>query len=76
MEKLRELCKKNAFHIIAEEDTDFSILAVDQEVGAFVVIEDKGGSYWMKRYTIRGGLKVYFAPNGEVRIETLPVEKT
>lgn len=75
MEKLREFCKKNGLHIIAEEDNDLSILAVDQKAGSFVVIGEHG-YIWLRRYTIEGGLKVYFAPNSEVRIETLPVKKT
>lgn len=74
MEKLREYCKKNKLHIIAEENTDYSILAIDQRAGAFVVVEDRG-YFFIRYYTIGGGLKVSFAPNGEVRIETLPINK-
>lgn len=74
MEKLREYCKKNGFHIIAEEDMDFSILAVDQRAGAFVVVECREGIL-IKRYTIEGGVKISLALDGEVRIETLPVKK-
>lgn len=76
MEKLREYCKKNGLHIIAEEDTDYSILTVDQKAGAFVVVELERAFYFkIKRYTIEGGVKISLAPDGEVRIETLPIEK-
>ena len=75
MKRLREFCKKNNLHIIAEEDTDFSILAVDPKLGAFVVVDDRGG-FHIKRYTIKGGVKISLALDGEVRIETLPLEQS
>lgn len=74
--QLREFCRKNKLHILLEEDTDYSILAVDQKAGAFEVVEYRGHrDFRIKRYTVEGGLKVSFAPNGEVRIETLPIKE-
>lgn len=69
MEKLREFCKNNNLHIIAEEESDFSILAVDQKAGCFVVVEDMlAHEFRIRRYFIKGGLRVRHLLSGEVSI--------
>jgi len=70
MEKLREFCKENNLHIIAEEKLGSSILAVNQSIGCFVVVEDR----LVRTYPVKGGLRVRHLLSGEVSIETLPVK--